>query len=120
MITVCGRCGGTDERPHEHCANCNPWSQVKTCCHLAKVGGTDEKAPRVHKVYISCGKDAAFEIVDLAEARPDAAFTLACEEHVGALLGHVDGTALHDGARDEWTVRALDPSEIGELGPRVA
>lgn len=59
--------------------------------------------------YIGCNYSADFEIIDMAERRPDVGFTLACENHVGALLGHeID---LPEGARNEWSIRAISWAE---------
>lgn len=121
-ITVCGRCGGTDERPHEECANCNPWSKVLTCCHLEAVGGTEHRDPSTRKVFISCGKDAEYEILTvrstaegerMAGPDPYSDQTYSCEAHLGSMLGHQPGTAEPE--QITWRVRPLAPSEIGEL-----
>lgn len=55
--------------------------------------------------HISCARAAEFEIIDTADFRPDTNYTLACEAHVGELLGHA--TDLAADVRDEWLVSAL-------------
>jgi hypothetical protein len=54
---------------------------------------------------VGCEEAAEYEIIDKADPRPDAAFTQACEAHVGALLGHLPD--LPDDAANEWTVVSL-------------
>jgi hypothetical protein len=56
-----------------------------------------------HCYHLGCGKNAAFEIYDNNERRPDCSFTDACEEHVGALLGSLPPTE----PKGPWTVVAI-------------
>jgi hypothetical protein len=51
-----------------------------------------------------CIDGADFEVTDLAD-RTETAVTHACEDHVGALLGHHE--SLPDDAENRWEVRAL-------------
>ena len=60
--------------------------------------------------FVGCDEHAEFEIIDIADPRPDAAFTDACEAHVGALLGHSEGW---DGRVLGWEVQAINPIHNG-------
>ena len=53
---------------------------------------------------LECGKPAEFEIWDQNERRPDCGSTLACEQHVGVLLGSVPPTK----PTGPWAVYAIE------------
>lgn len=65
----------------------------------------DSEPRTIFCCHVSCENEAEYEIIDLGDPRPDCAFTSSCVEHVGHLLGHLDGVPV--GARDEWSVYPL-------------
>jgi len=61
-----------------------------------------------------CSGPAEFEIFDHNERRPDCGSTLACEKHVGSLLGSVPPTK----PTGPWTVVALDGPAMPKVEPK--
>ena len=61
-----------------------------------------------------CSGPAEFEIFDHNERRPDCGSTLACEKHVGSLLGSVPPTK----PTGPWTVVALDGPATPKVEPK--
>ena len=121
----CGRCGRENsiERPNVECAACSPWSRRLMCCFIGRDEEYAERRPLVEEPgKVHCGKDAEFEIlavratgaspfVGVAGPDPYSDLTYACEDHVGALLGHQP-----DAVEPEWIywkVRELHESEKG-------
>ena len=76
------------------------WDSIKrTCCYIDPDGGG------------CCLRDAEFEIVPVGDGVDWYDTTDACEEHVGELLGDINGAATHF---EVWPRPVADTEDAGE------
>jgi len=92
------------------------WATGAGCWEEAYAARTEEwraliaeaEATKVEKCQVEgCGKDAVFAIFDTQERRPDITGTLACEDHLGSLIGSVPPTSP-DGPWSIYNAQAKD------------